>query len=71
MLSSYAGEEVKVQQALASYRAGQYSSIRKATTAFGARYSMLRSRANGIGTKIDRLPANKLLRPAEEDGLLI
>lgn len=32
---------------------------------------MLRSRSNGIGTKTDRTLAGKLLRPAEEDGLLI
>jgi hypothetical protein len=48
MLSHYAGEEVKVQQALTAYRSGIYSLIKKAAVVCNALYARVRNRATGI-----------------------
>ncbi|KAF2434299.1 hypothetical protein EJ08DRAFT_646723 [Tothia fuscella] len=69
--SAYAEEEVKVQAAIASYKAGEYKSVAAAAAAHNAKYDRVKGRMGGRISKSQRPGANKLLTEEEEKGLLL
>ena len=71
MLSAYAHEEVKVQNAMRAYNAGFYTNQRTAAIESGIKPSRVWARLHSIILKMDWLAPNRLLIVLKEAGLIL
>jgi hypothetical protein len=71
MSSTYFDEELRVQQAVDAFKSGSFSSKAAACRHFNAHYDRVKLRLRGHQSRITRQPANTLLTPDEENGLLL
>ena len=71
MLSAYAHEEVKVQNAVRAYNAGFYTNQYTAAIESGAKPLRVRARFHSIILEMDRPAPNRLLTVLEEAGLAL
>ena len=71
MLSAYAHEEVKVQNAVRAYNAGFYINQRTAAIESSTKPSRVQARLHSIMLKMDRLVPNRLLTVSEEASLIL
>jgi hypothetical protein len=71
MLSAYAHEEVKVQNAIHTYNVGFYTNQRTAAIESSTKPLCVQAHLHGIISKMDQPAPNRLLTVSEEAGLVL